>query len=63
MYAHALYRTVVSMGSHYIKNVYIWLKMAVYDAPYRVYLDLELENIALEREFSLSEQNEDTLVS
>jgi|TARA_B110000114_G_scaffold63179_1_gene67164 hypothetical protein len=55
MYPHALYRTVLSMGPQYMINVYTWLKMALWDAPYRIYLDIELEKMALEREFSLSE--------
>jgi len=55
MYPHAIYRTTISMGPHYITNVYKWLKMALWDAPHRIYLDIELEKLALEREISLSE--------
>tara|TARA_B110000858_G_scaffold185986_1_gene228678 strand:- start:601 stop:792 length:192 start_codon:yes stop_codon:yes gene_type:complete len=60
MYPHALYRTALSMGPQYITNVYTWLKMALWDAPRRIYLDIELEKMALERELSLSESHEDS---
>jgi len=60
MYAHAFYRTIVSNGSQYFLNVCDWVKTAVWDAPYRVYLDVELEKVAIERELSLSEMSDDS---
>jgi hypothetical protein len=63
MYAHAIYRTVRFNGSQYILNVYNWVKTAVWDAPYRVYLDVELEKVSIERELSLSETNDDSKTS
>lgn len=50
MYVKAIYRNVFSMSSFYIENVCKWIKMAVWDAPRRVYLDIELEKIKIERE-------------
>ena len=63
MYAHAIYRIVRFNGSQYILNVYNWVKTAVWDAPYRVYLDVELEKVSIERELSLSETNDDSKTS
>jgi hypothetical protein len=56
MYAYALYRTMKSMGPEYILNICDWVKRALWDAPYRVYLDVDLEKMAIERELSLSEK-------
>jgi hypothetical protein len=50
MYAKAICRTVFSMSSFYVENVCKWIKMAVWDAPRRVYLDIELEKMKIERE-------------
>ena len=56
MYAKAIYRTIMSMTTFYIENFSLWVKMAVWDAPRRVYLDVELEKMKIERE-CLSEVN------
>jgi hypothetical protein len=37
------------MGPTYLTNIYKWVKMALWDAPYRVWLDIELEKLAIER--------------
>lgn len=50
MYIKAIYRTAISMGSFYMENFFKWVKMAVWDAPQRVYLDIELEKMKIERE-------------
>ena len=50
MYAKAICRNVFSMSSFYVENVCKWIKMAVCDAPRRVYLDIELEKMKIERE-------------
>jgi len=47
---HAICRTVISMGPDYTTNVLKWVKSAVWDAPYRVWLDIELQKIAYDRE-------------
>jgi hypothetical protein len=49
IYLQAFIQTLTSMGPHYITNTYKWLKMAVWDAPYRVWLDVELEKISIDR--------------
>jgi len=63
MYAHAIYRTVVYNGPQYFLNICDWVKTAVWNAPYRVYLDVELEKVAIEREFSLSKVSDDSKAS
>jgi hypothetical protein len=41
---------MISMGPEYTTNVLKWVKSAVWDAPYRVWLDIELQKIAYDRE-------------
>ena len=43
MYIKAIYRTIVTMSSFYIENFCLWVKTAVWDAPRRIYLDIDLE--------------------
>lgn len=50
MYVLAVYRNTLSMGPFYVENFYRWVKMAVWDAPKRVYLDIQLEKMKIERE-------------
>ena len=47
---HAICRTMISMGPEYTTNVLKWVKSAVWDAPYRVWLDIELQKIAYDRD-------------
>jgi len=47
---HAICRTMISMGPEYTTNVLKWVKSAVWDAPHRVWLDIELQKIAYDRE-------------
>lgn len=56
MYARAIYRILVSMTPLYIENVYRWIKMAVWDAPMRIYLDIDLEKHVIEREIFMEVQ-------
>jgi|TARA_B100001142_G_C14249751_1_gene622736 hypothetical protein len=49
IYAQAIPQAIISMGPTYIQNIYVWLKMALWDAPYRVWLDIELEKLSIER--------------
>lgn len=49
IYAQAIPQAIISMGPSYLINIYKWVKMAVWDAPYRVWLDIELEKLAIER--------------
>ena len=41
---------MISMGPEYTVNVLKWVKSATWDAPYRVWLDIELQKIAYDRE-------------
>jgi hypothetical protein len=50
MYIKAIYRNTISMSSFYIENFFNWVKMAVYDAPMRLYLDIDLEVEKIKRE-------------
>jgi hypothetical protein len=48
------------MGPYYADNIYKWFKTALWDAPIRIYLDVQLEQIKLERDLS-REMMDDTL--
>jgi hypothetical protein len=52
MYPQAIYQTMTTMGPSYLINIYKWFKMALWDAPYRIWLDIELEKLAIERRLS-----------
>tara|TARA_R110002050_G_scaffold25016_1_gene66831 strand:- start:691 stop:879 length:189 start_codon:yes stop_codon:yes gene_type:complete len=41
---------MISMSPEYTTNVLKWIKSAVWDAPYRVEFDIELQKIAYDRE-------------
>ena len=58
MLFHAIANTTVDMGPQYLTNICRWVKSAVWDAPYRVYLDVQLEKQKLERNLSLQESDE-----
>ena len=48
----AFYNTMFSMGPYYLESTYKWVKMALWDAPTRVILDVQLEQMRLERNLS-----------
>ena len=52
MYPQAIYQSMTTMGPIYLVNIYKWFKMALWDAPYRIWLDIELEKLAIERRLS-----------
>jgi hypothetical protein len=52
MYLKAIYLTLISMTPFYIENFCKWVKAAVWDAPHRFILDVELERMKLERDLS-----------
>ena len=58
MYPQAIINTFRSTGSEYATNIYKWFKMALWDAPHRLYLDIELEKMKLERDLSRLESYE-----
>jgi len=37
---------------YYMESTYKWLKMALWDAPTRIILDVQLEQMRLERDLS-----------
>ena len=51
-YIKAVYRTVLTMTPFYIENFCLWVKTAVWDAPRRIYLDVDLEKQKIERDLS-----------
>ena len=52
MYIKAVYRTVLTMTPFYIENFCLWVKTAIWDAPRRIYLDVDLERQKIERDLS-----------
>jgi hypothetical protein len=58
MYAQAIINTFRSQGPQYITNIYRWFKSALYDAPCRLWLDIELEKIVIDRNLSQLEDLE-----
>jgi len=48
----ALTETFRSYGPYYLKNIYLWFKSAVWDAPRRFFLDLQLEQMRINRDLS-----------
>lgn len=58
MYAKAIYRTIMSMTPFYIENFCLWVKTAVWDAPRRIYLDIDLERHRLSVERSATSSGE-----
>ena len=54
----AIYNTLNTMGPYYLTSTYKWFKAALWDAPVRVYLDIQLEHLRLERNLSKIEEGE-----
>jgi len=52
MILKAIYNTLFNMGPYYIESTYNWVKMALWSAPIRVILDVQLEQMRLERDLS-----------
>lgn len=48
----AICNTMIGMGPYYLESTYKWFKMALWDAPTRVFLDVQLEQMRLERNLS-----------
>ena len=49
VYIQAICQNFVSMGPQYIGSIFRWVKAALYDAPLRLFLDIELEVQSIER--------------
>ena len=60
MLFQAIANTTVDMGPQYLTNICKLVKSAVWDAPYRVYLDVQLEKQKLERNLSLQESDDES---
>ena len=58
MLIKALYNTMLSMGPYYIESTYKWFKMALWNAPTRILLDVQLEQLRLERNLSRTGKGE-----
>ena len=58
MYPQAIYQSMTTMGPTYLINIYKWFKMALWDAPYRIWLDIELEKLTIERRLSVESVEE-----
>ena len=56
IYIQAICQTFIYMGTYYMTNTYSWIKCALWDAPYRFILDVELEKIAIELNLSKKER-------
>jgi hypothetical protein len=54
----SIYNTLVEMGPQYMTNTYKWIKMALWDAPTRFILDVQLEQMRLERNLSVESEDE-----
>ena len=54
----AIFNTMYGMAPYYIDCTYRWLKMALWDAPTRVFLDVQLEQMRLERNLSEEDIND-----
>jgi hypothetical protein len=56
----AIFNVAVGMGPYYLNSTYMWMKMALWDAPTRVILDVQLEQMRLERNLSEDVEPEET---
>ena len=54
----AICNTMFSMGPYYVTSTYNWFKLALWDAPTRIILDVQLEQMRLERNLSNNQSEE-----
>jgi hypothetical protein len=54
----AIYNTLHTMAPYYLASTYKWFKAALWDAPVRICLDVQLEQMRLERNLSKDEEKE-----
>jgi hypothetical protein len=55
----AIFNTAIGMGPYYMESTYKWMKMALWDAPTRIILDVQLEQLRLERNLSDEESGDE----
>ena len=56
IYIQAICQTLTSVGPYYMINTYNWVKCAVWDAPKRLILDIELDIMMIVRDLSIREK-------
>ncbi len=54
IYLQAICHTLISMGPQLLVQTYNWFKTALWDAPQRLLLDIELEKLSIDRDNYLS---------
>ena len=54
IYLQAVCHTIISMGPQYLMKTYTWFKTALWDAPQRLFLDIELAKMEIDRDNYLS---------
>lgn len=57
----AIFNTVREMGPQYIVNFADWIKTAVWNAPFRVFLDVELELLRLNRRLDPDSESDEEI--
>lgn len=55
----SIFNVAIGMGPYYLNSTYKWMKMALWDAPTRIILDVQLEQIRLERNLSDEESGDE----
>lgn len=57
----AIFNTAREMGPQYIVNFADWIKTAVWNAPFRVFLDVELELLRLNRRLDPDSESDEEI--
>lgn len=57
----AIFNTAREMGPQYIVNFADWIKTAVWNAPFRVFLDIELELLRLNRRLDPDSESDEEI--
>tara|TARA_B100001758_G_scaffold90130_1_gene76830 strand:+ start:1327 stop:1623 length:297 start_codon:yes stop_codon:yes gene_type:complete len=57
----AIFNTVCEMGPQYIVNFTDWIKTALWNAPFRVFLDIELELLRLNRRLDPDSESDEEI--
>ena len=58
----AIFNTVCEMGPQYIVNFTDWIKTALWNAPFRVFLDIELELLRLNRRLDPDSESDEEIM-
>lgn len=57
----AIFNTAREMGPQYIVNFADWIKTALWNAPFRVFLDIELELLRLNRRLDPDSESDEEI--